>query len=61
METIVLQTKDKKESRLVMQLLGKMRINVQRLSKEEQEEFMFGKILKQAVKQGETKRVQNIS
>ncbi len=56
METLVLQAKDKKESRLLMELLGKMKIEVRRLSKQEQEDFVFGKLLKQAVKKGEAKQ-----
>ena len=55
METLVLRTKDKKESRLLMDLLSKMHVDVQRLSKNEQEDFLFGKILKKAVKEGEAK------
>ena len=55
METIVLTAKDKKESLLLKQLLSKMNISFQLLSNEEQEDFVFGKLLKQAVKEGEAK------
>jgi hypothetical protein len=55
METIVLQAKDKKESRLLIDMLTKMKIEVMHLSKEEQEDFFFGKLLKDAIKQGEAK------
>ncbi|MBS1622876.1 MAG: hypothetical protein JST83_02580 [Bacteroidetes bacterium] len=55
METLMLQIKDKKESRLIIELLHKMNIAVQKLSKEEQEEFVFGKLIKEAVKSGEAK------
>ena len=55
MDTPLLQVKDKKESRLLMELLHKMNINVQKLSKEEQEDFVFGKLIKEAVAQGEAK------
>jgi hypothetical protein len=51
METLLLQIKDKKESRLIMELLAKMRVNVQKLSKEEQEDFVFGKLINEAVKE----------
>ncbi|HMO61219.1 MAG TPA: hypothetical protein PKC39_01315 [Ferruginibacter sp.] len=55
METLVLQTRDKKESVLLKELLKKMNISVMALSKEEQEDFVFGKLIKAAVKQGEAK------
>jgi hypothetical protein len=55
METLVLQTRDKKESELVKALLGKMNIQVTRLSKEEQEDFILGKLIKEAVEKGEAK------
>lgn len=55
METLVLQTKDKKESKLIMELLSKMNIATQKLSMEEQEDFFFGKLIKNAVAQGEAK------
>ena len=55
METLVLQTKNKKESKLIMELLSKMNIATQKLSTEEQEDFLFGKLIKKAVAQGETK------
>jgi hypothetical protein len=51
METLLLQTKDKKESRLIIELLNKMHVNVQKLSKEEQEDFIFGKLINEAVKE----------
>ena len=51
METLLLQTKDKKESRLIMELLNKMNVNVQKLSKDEQEDFVFGKLINEAVKE----------
>jgi hypothetical protein len=53
MDTLVLQVKDKKESRLLMDLLHKMRIQVQKLSKEEQEDFVLGNLINQAIDQGE--------
>jgi len=52
METLVLRAKDKKESRLLKGMFNKMKIEVLQLSKEDQEEFLFGKILKQAIKPG---------
>ena len=55
METLVLKAKDKKESRLLIELLNKMKVEVMHLSKEEQEDFLFGKLLKDAVKEGEAK------
>lgn len=55
METLVLQTKDKKESKLIIELLSKMNIATQKLSIEEQEDFFFGKLIKNAVAQGEAK------
>jgi hypothetical protein len=55
METLVLQTRDKKESELIKALLGKMNIRVTRLSKEEQEDFILGKLIKEAVEKGEAK------
>lgn len=55
METLVLQTRDKKESLLLKELLKKMNIAVKALSKEEQEDFIFGNLIKAAVKQGEAK------
>ena len=55
METFVLQTNDKKESRLLTELLHKMNIKVMKLSQEEQEDFVFGKLIKDSVKQGEAK------
>ncbi len=55
METLVLTAKDKKESKLLIEMLRKMNINFQRLSSEEQEDFVFGKLIKQAVKEGEAK------
>jgi hypothetical protein len=55
METLVLQTRDKKESELIKALLGKMNIQVTRLSKEEQEDFILGKLIKEAVEKGEAK------
>ncbi len=55
METLVLQTKDKKESKLIMELLSKMNIAAKKLSIEEQEDFVFGKLIKKAVEQGEAK------
>jgi hypothetical protein len=55
METLVLTTKDKKESRLLMEMLNKMNISFQKLSKDEQEDFVFGKLIKEAVKEGEAK------
>jgi hypothetical protein len=51
MDTLLLQTKDKKESRLIIELLNKMNVNVQKLSKEEQEDFVFGKLINEAVKE----------
>lgn len=56
METLILQTRDKKESLLLKQLLSKMNIQVKQLSKQEQEDFVFGNLIKEAVKQGEAKR-----
>ena len=50
MDTLMLQTKDKKESRLIMDLLHKMNVAVQKLSKEEQEDFIFGYLIKEAIK-----------
>ncbi len=50
MDTLMLQTKDKKESRLIMDLLHKMNVTVQKLSKEEQEDFIFGHLIKEAIK-----------
>jgi hypothetical protein len=50
METLLLQTKDKKESRLIMELLHKMNVNVQKLSKEDQEDYVFGKLINEAIK-----------
>ncbi len=55
METLVLQTKSKKESKLIMELLSKMNIATQKLSAEEQEDFLFGKLIKEAVAKGEAK------
>ena len=55
METIVLTAKDKKESLLLKQLLSKINISFQLLSNEEQEDFVFGKLIKQAVIEGEAK------
>lgn len=55
METLVLTTKDKKESKLLTEMLSKMNITFQRLSNEEHEDFVFGKLIKQAVKEGEAK------
>ena len=55
METFVLQTHDKKESKLLTEMLHKMNIRITKLSKEEQEDFVFGKLIKDAVKQGEAK------
>jgi len=55
METIVLTAKDKKESQLLRQMLSKMNVSFQLLSNEEQEDFVFGKLIKQAVKEGEAK------
>ncbi len=55
METFVLQTHDKKESKLLAALLQKMNIKITKLSKEQQEDFVFGKLIKDAVKQGEAK------
>ena len=55
METLVLTAKDKKESKLLIEMLRKMNINFQLLSNEEQEDFVFGKLIKQAVKEGEAK------
>ena len=55
METLVLQTRDKKESQLIKALLGKMNIRVTRLSKEEQEDFILGELIKEAVEKGEAK------
>ena len=46
----MLQTKDKKESRLIMDLLHKMNVTVQKLSKEEQEDFIFGHLIQEAIK-----------
>jgi transcriptional/translational regulatory protein YebC/TACO1 len=51
METLLLQTKDKKESRLIMELLNKMQVNVKKLSKDEQEDFVFGTLIKEATKE----------
>jgi hypothetical protein len=51
METLLLRTKNKKESRLIIELLNKMKVDVKKLSKEEQEEFTFGKLIKEAVKE----------
>ena len=56
METLILQTKDKKESLLLKQMLKKMNVKVSSLSKEEQEDFMLGNLIKDAVKKGEAKR-----
>ena len=55
METLLLQARDKKESHLIKQLLSRMNIRVMTLSREEQEDFVFGKLIKDAVKQGEAK------
>jgi hypothetical protein len=55
METLVLTTRDKKESKLLMEMLSKMNITFQRLSNEEREDFVFGNLIKQAVKEGEAK------
>lgn len=55
METLLLQTRDKKESELIKALLGKMNIHVTKLSKEEQEDFILGKLIKEAVEKGEAK------
>ena len=55
METLVLTTRDKKESKLLIGLLNKMNISFQRLTKEEQEDFVFGKLIKKAVNEGEVK------
>lgn len=55
METIVLQARDKKEGRLLKELLSKMKVRMFTLSEEEQEDFVFGKLIKEAVKQGEAK------
>jgi hypothetical protein len=55
METLVLQTRNKKESKLIKELLSKMNISVTRLSKDEQEDFVFGNLIKQAVAKGEAK------
>jgi len=55
METIVLTAKDKKESQLLRQMLSKMNVSFQLLSNEEQEDFVFGKLIKQAVKEGKAK------
>ena len=55
METIVLTAKDKKESQLLRQMLSKMNVSFQLLSNEEQEDFVFGKLIKLAVKEGEAK------
>jgi hypothetical protein len=56
METLILQTKDKKESLLLKQLLQKMNVKVSSLLKEEQEDFAFGNLIKEAVKKDETKK-----
>lgn len=56
METLILQTKDKKESLLLKQLLQKMNVKVSSLSKEEQEDFVLGNLIKEAVKKGEAKK-----
>jgi hypothetical protein len=55
METLVLQTRDKKESLLLKELLKKMNIAVRSLTKEEQEDFIFGNLIKAAVNEGEAK------
>jgi hypothetical protein len=55
METLILQTRDKKESKLIMELLRKMNIATQKLSAEEQEDFILGKLIKEAVAKGEAK------
>jgi hypothetical protein len=52
METLLLQTRDKKESHLLKELLRKMNISVRTLTKQEQEDFIFGELIKDAVKQG---------
>ena len=55
METLVLQTRDKKETLLLKQLLKRLNVKVASLSKDEQEDFMLGKLIKEAVKKGEAK------
>lgn len=55
METLILQTQDKKESRLLTELLYKMNIKVMKLSQQEHEDFVFWKLIKDSVKQGEAK------
>jgi hypothetical protein len=55
METLVLQTRDKKESKLLKELLSKMNISVTKLSKDEEEDFVFGNLIKQAVAKGSVK------
>lgn len=56
METLILTTKDKKESKLLLDMLLKMQVEVHKLSKQEQEDYMFGKLMKKAVKEGEVKK-----
>jgi hypothetical protein len=55
METLILQARNKRESLLIKELMNKMNISVTTLSKEEQEDFIFGKLIKEAVKEGEAK------
>jgi hypothetical protein len=55
METLILQARDKKESHLLQELLTRMNIRVMTLTKEEQEDFIFGTLIKDAVRQGEAK------
>jgi hypothetical protein len=55
METLILRTKNKRESRLVLELMSKMKIAVQKLSKEEQEDFVFGNLINSAIKKGEAR------
>jgi hypothetical protein len=55
METLILQTHSKKESKLLTELLHKMNIKVAKLSQQRQEDFVFGRLIKDAVKQGEVK------
>jgi hypothetical protein len=53
METLVLRTKNKSEAKFLKALLHKMDIAVSTLSTDEQEDYVFGDLIKKAVKQGE--------
>lgn len=56
METLILQTKSKKESRLIKELLAKMNVYVRSLSKQEKEDLIFSKLIDDAIKGGESKQ-----